>query len=105
VITDFLLDHAALVPVAQVLVLVVCLAVGSLALRSARYGGRVPWAVVALSALPVLALTIVPSAKSRVDSVGCTVQFALPTPSSVEPPDDRLASTARDDGPRTPVGD
>ena len=83
-ITDFLLDHAAVVPVVLVLVALACGGVGALALRSGRHGQRALWALAALSVVPVLALTLVPSATSRLDSVGCTVQFALPTLGSVE---------------------
>ncbi|MBP2334364.1 VanZ family protein [Saccharothrix coeruleofusca] len=83
-ITDFLLDHSALVPVALLLVALVCLGVGHLLLRARRHGQRIMWALVALSALPVLALTLVPTATGQADYVGCTVQFALPAPGRVE---------------------
>lgn len=81
-ITNFLLDHSALVPVTLLLIAFVCVGVGYLVLRR-RYGQRVRWALLALSVLPVLALTLVPSG-SRPDQVMCTVQFSVPTLTRVE---------------------
>lgn len=82
-ITDFLLEHAAAVPVAALLLVVCCAATGFLLLRARRYGHRIAWALAALSLLPVVALTLVPSADG-VDAIGCTVQLSLPTPTRVE---------------------
>jgi VanZ family protein len=78
-ITNFLLDHPALVPVAMLLVALAAVAVGYLVLRNRR----ITWTLVVLSVLPVLALTLVP-AGVRMDEFLCTVQFALPAPGSVE---------------------
>jgi hypothetical protein len=84
VITDFLLDHSAVVPVALLLLAVVCVLVGGLILRSRRYGHRLAAVLATLSVLPVLVLTLVPAANSRTDHVICTVQFFVPTLTSVE---------------------
>ncbi|MCT2586853.1 VanZ family protein [Actinophytocola gossypii] len=78
-ITNFLLEHSALVPVALVLVALACVGVG-LAVR--RSGGRVRWLLAGVSLLPVVALTLVPT-PGRVFSV-CAVQFSVPTLGSVE---------------------
>jgi hypothetical protein len=83
VITNVLLDNSALVPVALFLVVAVCVGVGLLVLRARRYGRRILWVLVALSVLPVVALTLVPTSR-RVDGVGCVVQFSMPSPGSVE---------------------
>ena len=82
-ITTFLVEHSALVPVFALLVAVLGVGVGFLVLRSRRYGRRVAWVLFALSVLPVFALTLVPSGSAR-DRVFCTVQFALPTWGTVE---------------------
>ena len=83
-ITNVLLDHAALVPVALLLVAAGCVLVGLVALRRGRRGAQALTVLLVLSLLPVVALTLVPAAASRVDDVRCTVQFALPTLSRVE---------------------
>ncbi|MGW7532433.1 VanZ family protein [Amycolatopsis sp. NPDC054798] len=84
-ITNFLLDNAALVPVVLLLIAVVCVGVGYLILRipKMRYRHRILWVLVLLSVLPVVALTLVP-ASSRVDYVVCVIQFSVPTLTSVE---------------------
>jgi hypothetical protein len=82
-ITTFLVEHSALVPVFALLVALVAVGTGFLVLRSRRNGQRVAWVLFALSALPVFALTLVPSGHPR-DRVFCTVQFSLPTWGSVE---------------------
>ncbi|OLF16702.1 VanZ family protein [Actinophytocola xanthii] len=82
-ITNFLLDNSALVPVVLVLAVVLCVGVGCVVLRSRRFAVRVLWVLVALSVLPVLALTLVPT-RSRVESVACVIQFSAPTVGSVE---------------------
>ncbi|MFQ1003018.1 VanZ family protein [Modestobacter sp. SSW1-42] len=79
-ITNALLDHAALVPLGLLAVAAGCVLLGWVALRSRRLTG----ALLGASLLPVVALTLVPAAASRVDDVRCTVQFALPTLGSVE---------------------
>ncbi|GAB3435788.1 VanZ family protein [Actinophytocola sediminis] len=81
-ITNFLLDHSALVPVALVLIAVVCVGVGYLLLRVRRHGQRIMWTLVVLSLVPVVALTLVPTA-GRAYAV-CTLQFAMPTLGTVE---------------------
>jgi hypothetical protein len=82
VITNFLLDHAAAVPVALLLIALACVAAGYLVLRWGRR--RAGWVLVGLSLLPVVALTLVPATGGGAGAVGCTVQFALPTWGSVE---------------------
>lgn len=88
-ITDFLLDHRPLVPVALVVLLVFCVGVGYLLLRADRTGRRIAAALAGLSAAGVVALTLVPASR-RLDHVVCTVQFALPALGRVE----LLANTA-----------
>jgi len=77
-ITNFLLDHSALVPVALLLVALVCVGVGLLVPR------RVLWVLLGLSVLPVFALTLVPTFDSRVAYDACTVQFSVPGLGTVE---------------------
>ncbi|WP_037309792.1 VanZ family protein [Amycolatopsis orientalis] len=78
-ITNFLLDHSALVPVAILLVALVCAALGRVFTRRRR----ILWALAGLSLLPVFALTLVPTV-NRIDGILCTVQFAMPTLGTVE---------------------
>ena len=80
-ITDFLLEHSALVPVALLALAVACVGVGILILRAGRQD--VLRALVVLSALPVIALTLVP-ASGGLGVRHCEVQFSLPTLGSVE---------------------
>ena len=80
-ITDFLLEHAALVPAALLAIAVVCVLVGVVTLRARRQG--VLRALVVVSALAVVALTLVPAGGDPGDR-GCTVQFFVPTLGSVE---------------------
>jgi VanZ like family len=82
-ITDFLLDHSALVPGALALVALVCTVVGYVALRLDRPGSRLLPALAVVAALPVLALTLAPTGRST-STRGCTVQFAWPGAGSVE---------------------
>jgi len=84
VITDVLLDRAAVVPAALVVVALMCIAIGSWALRSRRRGPRVVRVLAVLSVLPVAVLTLAPSGRSSGGVGGCTVQFALPGPGTVE---------------------
>jgi len=77
VITDFLLEHAALVPAALALIALVCVGIGLVARE------RLLWPLVALTALPVIALTLVPAGGGRAFQ-RCAVQFDLPTLGSVE---------------------
>lgn len=83
-ITDVLLDHAALVPLALVATALACAGICLLMLRRAHDVARAAWTLTVLSLLPVLALTLVPSTKGRGEQVSCTVQFALPSPTTVE---------------------
>ncbi|UMO99373.1 VanZ family protein [Amycolatopsis sp. EV170708-02-1] len=78
-ITNFLLDHSALVPVAILLVALVCAVLGHL------FAGRrrVLWALAGVAMVPVFALTLVPTGRT-IDEIVCTVQFSLPTLGSVE---------------------
>jgi len=77
-ITNFLLDNAALVPVALVLVALACVLLGYLA----RHRAVVLWILAGLSLVPVVALTLIPESR-RLDQV-CAVQFSWPTLGSVE---------------------
>ncbi len=81
-ITNLLVENSALVPAALGLIAVVCVGVGHLLLRARRYGHRILWALVALSVLAVVALTLVPTS-GRAFAV-CTLQFSLPTFGTVE---------------------
>ncbi|OLF11976.1 hypothetical protein BLA60_08045 [Actinophytocola xinjiangensis] len=81
-ITNFLLDNSALVPLALVLVAVVCVTVGYLLARS-RFGRRALVAMIVASAVPVVVLTLVPTSTPR-SEILCVVQFALPTFGTVE---------------------
>ena len=83
-ITDLLLDHAASVPAALLAVVLVCVATGVLVLRRARAPRRVAWLLTGLALLPVLALTLTPSGKGRGEHAACTVQFFLPSLTTVE---------------------
>ncbi|RSN26075.1 VanZ family protein [Amycolatopsis sp. WAC 01416] len=78
-ITNFLLDHSALVPVAIALVALVCAVLGHL------FAGkrRILWALTGASLVPVFALTLMPTAHT-IDGILCTVQFSLPTLGAVE---------------------
>ncbi|ANN16024.1 hypothetical protein SD37_10485 [Amycolatopsis orientalis] len=78
-ITNFLLEHSALVPVAILLVALVCAVLGHL------FAGRrrVLWTLAAVALVPVFALTLVPTGRT-IDEILCTVQFSLPTLGSVE---------------------
>lgn len=78
-ITDFLLEHAALVPIALLLIAVLCAGVGQVLLWTGRSGWL--WAAVALTAVPVLVLTLTPSSGTL---QRCTVQFSVPRLGSVE---------------------
>lgn len=82
-ITNFLLDHSALVPVAFILLAVVCVGVGCWITRIRRYRQRILGVLVVLSALPVVVLTLVPAA-GRAGAGGCVVQFAVPSLTRVE---------------------
>ena len=79
-ITDFLLEHAALVPIALLIIAVLCAGVGHVLLRTDRRGWL--WAMVALTAAPVLALTLTPSNSGTLQR--CAVQFSAPRLGSVE---------------------
>jgi hypothetical protein len=81
-ITDFLLEHSALVPVALLLVALACAVVGHALLRRQRH--RVLRALLVLSVLPVLGLTLVPTFDGWVAYEVCAVQFALPGLGTVE---------------------
>jgi glycopeptide antibiotics resistance protein len=81
-ITNFLLDNSALVPVALLLVAVLCVGVGYVVVRL-RHAPRILWALVTLSAVPVLVLTLVPTSHPG-EVVTCAYQFEMPTVGSVE---------------------
>ena len=80
-ITDFLLEHAALVPVALLAIAAACVGVGFAVMRGRRY----QWlrALVVVSGLLVIALTLVP-VSGDLGGRHCTVQFFVPTLGSVE---------------------
>jgi hypothetical protein len=80
--TTLLVTHAALVPTALALVVAACVVVGYLLLRARRYGQRALWALVVLSVVPVVALTLVPAGGRSF--VVCTIQFSVPTVGAVE---------------------
>ncbi|WP_406633223.1 VanZ family protein [Amycolatopsis sp. WGS_07] len=84
-ITNFLLDNSALVPVVLLLIAVVCVGAGYLLLRirSSKHRHLILWTLVMLSVVPVVVLTLVPTS-SRVDYIACAVQFSVPTLTSVE---------------------
>jgi hypothetical protein len=77
-ITNLLVENSALVPVALGLIAVLCVGVGHLLLRARR----ILWALVTLSVLAIVALTLVPTS-GRAFAV-CTLQFSLPTFGTVE---------------------
>ena len=79
-ITNFLLDHAALVPAAVLVLALACAAVGWFA----RDHRRVLWVLSGLSGTAILALTLVPAPRSRLDRITCTLQVSAPTLGSVE---------------------
>ena len=76
-ITNFLLDHSAIVPVVLLLVAVVCVGAGYVIVRR-RHAGRALWALATVSLLPIVALTLVPTGLG-LDEVACAVQFYVPT--------------------------
>ncbi|MGY2130094.1 VanZ family protein [Blastococcus sp. SYSU DS0617] len=82
-ITDFLLDHSALVPGVLALVGLLCAVIGHATLRRYGSGSRVLWALAGSSLLVVVALTLAPTGRGA-SGRDCTVQFALPTLGSVE---------------------
>lgn len=81
-VTIFMLEHPALMPVVMALIAVVCVIVGYLLLRARRYGQRILWAVAGLSLVPVAAMTLSPALGRSF--VFCVIQFSMPTPRSVE---------------------
>ncbi|WP_051515538.1 VanZ family protein [Candidatus Blastococcus massiliensis] len=81
-ITNVLLEHSELVPLALALVALACAGVGTAALRLGRPNSRLLPALAGLSVLAVLVLTLAPT--GRTGDRGCTVQFALPALGRVE---------------------
>ncbi len=82
-LTNFLMDNKPLVPVVLFLVAAACVGIGYFAVRAHRRGTRILVALVVLSSLLVVALTLVPAGR-RMDEVMCTLQFAAPTLGRVE---------------------
>ncbi|WP_181772876.1 VanZ family protein [Amycolatopsis pittospori] len=78
-ITNFLLDHSGLVPIALLVIALVCAVLGYLFAQRPQ----ILWALAGLSLIPVFGLTLVPTHYPG-DAVFCTVQFALPSLGSVE---------------------
>jgi VanZ family protein len=83
-VTIFFLEHPAFVPMALLLIALICIGIGFLILCSRRYGHRITWTFLALSSLLVFALTLGPSHNSRPDDVVCSIQLSVPTLTSVE---------------------
>jgi len=82
-ITNFLLDHSALIPVTMAVIAIVCVGLGYLLLRARRRNvHRLLWTLAGLSLLPVVALTLLPT--SGRSFAFCVVQFSMPTLGSVE---------------------
>ena len=77
-IPDFLLVHRTWMPLVVLVGVAVCVVVGHV-VRSRR----ARWLLVLLSALPALALTVVPIPNPAA-RVGCVVQFFVPTLRSIE---------------------
>jgi hypothetical protein len=80
VITDFLLEHAAVVPLALLVTVVLCAGIGRVLLHTGRRAWL--WPMTALTAVPVVALTLTPTGTDTLQR--CAVQFSLPTLGSVE---------------------
>jgi hypothetical protein len=81
-ISNFLTDNSAMVPVGLLLVAVVCAGIGYTVVRRG-YAARILWALATVSLLPIIALTLVPTGL-RIDEVDCAVQFYLPTLNRLE---------------------
>lgn len=82
-ISTFLVEHSALVPVALLLVVLVCAGLGYLVLRVRhRHERRILWALVVLSVLPVVALTLVPTPHEA--NQVCAFELSVPRLGSVE---------------------
>ncbi len=80
-ITDFLLEHSALVPVTLILIPLAC---AGLAFVLVSLGAERFLPVVAgASLIPIVALTLVPGS-TPVDGINCTFQFVMPRLGSVE---------------------
>ncbi|MGX5656045.1 VanZ family protein [Geodermatophilus nigrescens] len=81
-VTTSLVEHAALVPVALLVVLAGCTGTGWLLLRRRPHDRRAPGALALLGLLPVVALTLTPTPRRAFET--CAVQLSLPSPGSVE---------------------
>jgi glycopeptide antibiotics resistance protein len=82
-IAAFLIENPLLVPVLVLLTASVCTGIGYLLLKGRRQ--RTLWTLTALSVVPVVALTLVPTPTRRMDDIPlCTPDFAVPTLTSVE---------------------
>lgn len=77
-----LVTHSELVPTVLALIVAACVVVGYLVLRSRRYSRPILWALVVLSMVPVVALTLVPAGPRSFAT--CVVQFSMPTLGAVE---------------------
>ncbi|RSM85292.1 VanZ family protein [Kibdelosporangium aridum] len=82
-IAVFLIENPLLVPVLMLLMAIVCTGIGYLLLKARRQW--ILWTLTALSVVPVVALTLVPTRTRRMDDIPfCTPDFHLPTLASVE---------------------
>ncbi|TDV38727.1 VanZ family protein [Actinophytocola oryzae] len=80
-IATFMLEHPALMPVVMALIAVICVIAGYLLVR-ARYSHQILWTLAGLSLLPVVVMTLNPTAGRSF--VFCVVQFSMPSPRAVE---------------------
>jgi glycopeptide antibiotics resistance protein len=81
-ISTYLAEHASLVPLALSAVILVCVVIGYLVVRSRWHGALLSRVLAVLSLVAVLALTLSPT--SRVGAPGCTVQLDLSGLAGVE---------------------
>jgi hypothetical protein len=82
-IVVFLIENPLLVPVLVLVMAIICTGIGYLLLRACRQ--RTLRTLTALSVVPVVALTLVPTPTRRMDDIPlCTVDFNVPTLASVE---------------------
>jgi glycopeptide antibiotics resistance protein len=82
-IAVFLIENPLLVPVLVLVIAIVCTGIGYLLHRARRL--RTLWTLTALSIVPVVALTLVPTPTRRMDDIPlCTLDVTVPTLTSVE---------------------
>ena len=81
---DVLLAYRSQILIAMLLGAIACVGLGYVLVRRQRRGGRLLWMVATLALLPVLALTLGPSAYYGRDDISCVVQFVPPTLKRIE---------------------